>query len=181
MFKSNRLALVAATLLSLSMICAVVQADEPHKPNTTWTDPSGKIHVYGADGTEPWYVQAEKPKTLQAALVAEKGFLGADNVGYRMKGSRQVCTALRRVKLSCDYNTRITLSMFLTVNGKGLFPASGGTNPYYTKYGPSDSYPDDGFVGQSIQNNMLATAVRRNVKLFHNGDLTAEAVRNSWK
>jgi hypothetical protein len=131
------------------------------------------------------------PTTLKAAIAAEKELLGADNRFWKpvnAQGLQKVCSAFKAVQLSCDYNTRVVVSMFLAVNGKGLFPAAGGTNPYYTaaererevKMG-TDTSPDDAFIGHPPQNDMLAAAVLKNAKLFQNGDLTAEAVKNSWR
>ena len=71
--------------------------------------------------------------------------------------------------------------MFLTVNGKGLFPAHSGTNPYCTEYRADDVFPDDCFIGHPPQNDMLAAAVLKNMKLFKNGDITAEAVQKNWR
>lgn len=124
------------------------------------------------------------PTTLLAAIAAKKDFLGASNPYWKpvtAPGLRKVCAALKAVKLTCDYNTRITVSMFLTVNGKGLFPASGGTNPYFTERSADDVFPDDGFIGHPPQNDMLAAAILKNVKLFKNDDLTAEAVQKFWR
>lgn len=136
----------------------------------------------GEMNKKTWYhVSYEKPapSTLQQALVAERDMVGEKNIGWTMPGSGDVCTALKSVGLPCNYNTRMTLSLFLTLNGKGLFSAAGGTNPYHKEADKGSI--DDGFVGQPKQNAMLAAAIRKNAKLFSKGDLTAEAVRNSWK
>ena len=127
---------------------------------------------------QPWYMKAPKPINLKAALAEEKRFLGEKNVGYNMKLAPQLCASFEAVGLSCDYNTRGTLSMFLTVYGKSLFPASGGTNPYVrVRDSWPDARPDDVFIGTAQQNKMLSTAVTRNAGLFRNGNLTAEDVK----
>ena len=99
-----------------------------------------------------------------------------------------MCAALKSVRLPCDYNTRSDLTMFLAFYGKGLFPAAGGTNPYCTVAHHADmkargleTAPENCFIGRPIQNKMLAEAVRRNAKLFRNGDLTADDVKKRWK
>lgn len=153
----GRTILVSASLLCLSFIAA-----------------------YAAD-KEPWYMKDPKPATLKAALAESKNFLGADNPGYGMKGDRKMCAVLRTVGLPCDYNTRGTLSLFLTVNGRAIFPVAGGTNPYWTVRRDNDPFPDDAFVGEAKQNAMLADAIKRNRHLFKGGDLTAEAVQNHWR
>ncbi len=135
--------------------------------------------AFAAD-QKPWYEQPNKPATLKAALAADRAFLGAGNPGYRMHGDPKLCAALASVKLACDYNTRTTLTMFLTVNGKDMFPAEGGTNPYYTQHDPKDAYPDDAYIGQPVQNTLLRKAVLRNAGLFKNGNLTA-ASATKWR
>lgn len=128
---------------------------------------------------QPWYMQADKPETLKAALAADEEFVGKDNVGFSMQGDAKLCATLKKIKLPCDYNTRMTISIFLTVNGKGLFPASGGTNPYVSE--ASDDYPDDAFIGRPVQNTMLRQALEKNADLFKGGDLTAEMVSQNWR
>ena len=136
--------------------------------------------VSAADRT-PWYEKDPKPATLRAAFAEDMRFLGADNPGYRMVAGGALCEALRKVKLPCDYNARSSLSMFLAVNGKGLFPAAGGTNPYHNPPKAGDPRPDDGYIGRSVQNKMMLEALRRNAHLFKNGDLTASAVKTRWR
>lgn len=126
-----------------------------------------------------------RPTTLKAAIMAEKDFLGTDHPDWKpianAPGLKNVCAALNAVHLTCDYNTRGTISMFLTVNGKGLFPASGGTNPYHAKYyAMYPDLPDDGFIGTAEQNKMLCNAVLRNAKLFKDGDLRIDDLKH-WK
>lgn len=115
-----------------------------------------------------WWERDVKPATLKEAIAEEARRLGADNVGYRMQGDKNICAVMRQVGLACDYNTRVDLSMFLTVNGKGLFPW-----PEYP------SYPDR-YSGSVEQNIALRRAIERNKHLFKNGDLTVEAVKK-WK
>lgn len=137
---------------------------------------------------DPTYTKS-RPTTLKAVIAADKDFRGADNPFWKeatgAPGLKEVCVALHSVQVACDYNTRSLLSMFLTVNGKGLFPAAGGTNPYFTavdreKGSVLADHPDDGFIGQPVQNKMLADAVRRNTRLFKSGDLSVEALKN-WR
>ncbi len=143
------------------------------------------LHLASADDRpKTWYEKGyEGPEiiTLSDAIRAEKAFLGPNNRAWSMRGDTKVCAALEAVKLPCDYNTRCVLSHFLTLNGKGLFPASGRTNPYFSEHRPDDGFPDDYFIGQSAQNAMLAAAIRRNAKLFVNGDITAKSVRENWR
>ncbi len=136
----------------------------------------GALNVLAAD--VPWYQQTTKPTTLKAVLAADQKRLCPNNLGFKMSGDAQTCEALNDVQLACDYITRGTLSLFLTVNGKGLFPAKGGTNPYSKEVIPG--LPDDHYIGQMIQNQMLRAAIKRNSNLFKNGDLTVAALKN-WK
>ena len=154
----------------------------------------------------PWYeAHPAAVKTLKQAIAEEHEFL-ADHYDVNNKlvkwphgnpywhghnADAKTCAALKSVGLTCDYNTRSTLTDFLTVNDKGLFPAAGGTNPWYTatdraeeikshaKYGTWVGI-DNAFIGQPRQNAMLASAVHRNASLFHHGDLTAADVRAKW-
>ena len=114
---------------------------------------------------QPWYIKDHKPTTLKRALEEEKKFLGEKNIGYRMKLPSSLCSLYEEVGLACDYNTRRTLSMFLTIYGNGLFPTLGKTNPY---------------IGTAKQNEMLLFSVRRNARLFKNGDLAAEDIKH-WR
>lgn len=138
---------------------------------------------------KPWYELPTniRPTTLKAAIAADKDFLGANHPGWKhvanAPGLKNICAALSVVHLTCDYNTRVTVSLFLTVNGKGLFPASGGTNPYCT---PADrtiekrigfDLPDDCFIGHPPQNDMLAAAIWRNIQLFKEGDLMVDTLK----
>ncbi len=111
------------------------------------------------------------PSSLKSALKEDIRFLGADNVGFRMKGNSEVCVVMSSVKLPCDYNTRGTLSRFLTVNDKGLF----------TKDGKRDKDVVDYYSGGGDQNKILLAAIKRNIKLFKDGDISAEVVKKSWK
>jgi len=131
-------------------------------------------------GDNPWYMNGERPATLSEALSKEKEYLGEDNPGYTVLAGVSICDAFVEVGLSCDYNTRLTLSNFLTACEKGLFPATARTNPFCS---PNDSYVkqfDDCYIGTAQQNLMLLDAIRRNAGLFKNGDLTAEDVRAKW-
>lgn len=131
-----------------------------------------------------WYSKEYKGNpitSMREALSQSMSFHGPDHVGWTKNGDGEVCKALKGVKLGCDYNTRYTLSMFLTVNGKGLFPAAGNTNPYFTKFEPEYMDHDDGFIGRLVQNKMLADAIRRNTNLFKGGDLSADDVKKRWR
>ncbi len=129
-----------------------------------------------ASAAEPWYQKDQKPTTLKSVFAEDANFLGDTNPGYLMMGSAKLCATLWNVKVPCDYNSRFGLSMFLTVNGKGLFPASSGTNPHYTEAIPGR--PDDGFIGTAKQNAMLRAAVAKNALLFKDGDLTVDALKD---
>lgn len=137
------------------------------------------------DRAKVWYEKGYDkavPTTFKTAIAVDKAFLGEDNPYWKGHGGgAKVCAALKAVQISCDYNTRSGLSMFLAFNGKALFPAAGGTNPYVKEYRADEVFPDDGFIGQPKQNEMLAQAVIRNAKLFKNGDITAEAVKKQWR
>jgi|CXWL01.1.fsa_nt_gi hypothetical protein len=162
---------------------AVAPVQVPAEPERFVLEEQGVTpeSYYASRGGPPWYEKAQKPLTLKAALADERRFLGEKNVGYSMGGDKEVCAVLKKVEVPCDYNSRGTLSMFLTVNGKGLFPASGGTNPYFNKHEPfEEGLPDDYFIGQPVQNRMLREAVVRNADLFKNG-LTAQEVKLSWR
>lgn len=144
------------------------------------------LPVLAQDQSEnAWYHRdyaKPRPTTLKAALASTRRFLGYGNVGWKMQGDANVCAALKEVGVACDYNTRGDLTMFLAVNGKALFPWQGKTNPWVTddtliKLG----FPDDVFVGRPAQNKEIAAAVRRNAKLFKNGDLTADDVKTKWR
>ncbi|MEI6479387.1 MAG: hypothetical protein WCO21_00965 [bacterium] len=138
--------------------------------------------VSATEAKEPWYRGKNPPVTFSAALSADREFLGVNHRGWRMRASNaMLCGAMESVGLPCDFNTRFSLSLFLTVNGKGLFPASGRTNPYFSEYRSSDPLPNDGYIGLPRQNEILAAAIRRNAHLFKNGDLSAKAVRSDWR
>jgi len=169
---------------------APIQTQKPEVGSGEW-----QLAVTADLRAKVWYDKGytkPTPTTLKTAIAAEKELLGADNPHWKpaigAPGLREICSVLKAVQLTCDYNTRIVVSHFLALYGKGLFPAAGGTNPYYTgadrakevKDG-TDTSPDDAFVGQPVQNKMLADAVRKNRHLFKGGDLTAEAVKKSWK
>lgn len=136
--------------------------------------------AHGAEKTA-WYKSDEMPLSIKAALAADKEFLGANNPGYSMKANARLCAPLRTVAYPCDYNSRATLSMFLTVHGKGLFPAAAGTSPRYAVYDPGSGFPDDSYDGTKEQNEMLRRAVLRNAVLFKNGDLSAQDVKQHWR
>ena len=141
-----------------------------------------------ADG-EPWYrVRPIQVTTLRQALAAERTYMRERNPqghqwGLNHVADAETCAALDSVGLACDYNTRITLSQFLTVNGKGLFPPSRRTNPYCDYASDTDErgQPIDCFIGHGRQNGILRAAVLRNQSLFHDGDLTAADVRARWR
>jgi len=174
-------------LEKVQIICDFSNSTEPRKPHSSSIDANGKIHVYGADGLEPWYERGLNPKSLKEAIEAEKSFLGASNPFWKgHPANPATCNALKDVGLTCDYNTRVTLSTFLTVNGKGLFPAMGKTNPYVFDdngklWEDRSDRPDDVYIGAAVQNPMLAAAVRKNANLFKNGDITADDVQNRWR
>ncbi len=123
---------------------------------------TGSASAIAATAKEkPWYEKPVKPTTLKAAFAEDLKFLGPANYGYRMPGSSKLCEILTSVRIACDYNHRVALSQFLTVWGKPLFPAEGGTNPYFPQPVASDlvdGYPDDYYIGTARQNAMLAAA-----------------------
>jgi len=141
---------------------------------------------------EVWYdalYAKPRPTTFRAALAAEKEFLAGNPYWKEVNapGLVKVCKALHDVQVACDYNTRGTITMFLAFYGKSLFPAAGGTNPYFTaadrerELARGDADPDNVFIGHPPQNDMLAAAVRKNAALFKNGDISAETVKKFWK
>ncbi len=131
----------------------------------------------------PWYdhgYTGTVPTTLKAATADERAFLGADNVGWHMRGPEDVCAAMHSVHLACDYNTRVVLVNFLNYYGKDIMH---GTNPYVNdlrKRGDWWSSDFDIFIGEPNQNHLLAVAIQRNERLFHDGNLTAAAVKH-WR
>ncbi len=133
-----------------------------------------------AQERRPWYLDhPHQVTTLQQAIADERAYMRSANPsGGHRQADAETCAALASVGVACDYSARIAFSMFLTVNGKGLFPYSGRTNPYC---GPHTSgEPDDCFIGHGRQNAMLREAVLRNASLFSDGELTAEEVRSAW-
>jgi hypothetical protein len=110
----------------------------------------------------PWYQPEANARTLHEALAAQQELLGAANPGYRRQGNGELCETLRRARLGCDYNTRLSLSLFLAVNDKA--PPDGGLD----------------YVGTPQQNRSLDDAVRRNIALFSDG-LTKGEVRRQWR
>jgi hypothetical protein len=121
----------------------------------------------------PWFAGGSTPSTFKAALAAQRELTGLSDRGWQVPHRVQgICAAMRSVELSCDFNTRVTLSRFLAINGKGLFPANGGDRRCTEQ---------DCFVGHPTQNGRLSDAVQRNAKLFEGGDLTAEAVQQEWQ
>ena len=188
-----------AALIAVGSIVALEQCSQEQKipANIAMSSPAPKTEVSAKLTDEPyqlaWYEMQEKPKSLNGVLIAER--TGRNEVSSYWKGhfaDPKTCAVLKSAKLTCDYNTRMTLSTFLTVNGKGLFPASGGTNPYYSaadraqelEIHADHGWPmpiDEAFIGHPPQNQMLAAAVRRNLRLFQDGDLTAEEVRTRWR
>lgn len=149
---------------------------------------SATMALKGSDSQalKTWYEKKPLPQDLKAALALDREFVGPDNIGFTMKGDINTCKAFASVKLPCDYNTRSTFSKFLAVNGKGVLPASGKTNPYVNDLIETGSpeYPretDDVFIGRPEQNAILAAAVRKNQSLFKGGNLTAADVKARWR
>lgn len=185
-----RVALIAAVGM-LGLVACQDQAEYVEVPSEAPTQvatveyepPRFDPQTYYADrGGPPWYQQETMPQDLRSALADDLRFLGEDNVGYRMHAGGELCEALTLVEVSCDYNSRMTLSIFLAVNGKGMFPASGGTNPYVdASRAEEEGRPSDVYIGRPIQNRMLQEAILRNQHLFRDGNLTAEDVQTSWQ
>jgi hypothetical protein len=117
---------------------------------------------------------------LKSFMQVERVRMGTDNPGYKMQGQGEVCEALRSVGLGCSYNERYHLIDFLQENGVVLFPCKGGTNPYTKDRCDREPYDWHNYIGQPVQNKMLAQAVRRNRNLFVKGNLTKEQVKK-WK
>jgi hypothetical protein len=173
-------------LQEFGILCDFTENTGPREPNSSSIDATGKIHIYGDDGLEPWYTRGFEPNYLKEVFAADRSFLGADNPAYRIQAGGALCETLRTVGLMCDFITRGGLSNFLTVNSKGLFPAAGKTNPYVLDDDGSiredhTNGPDDVYIGTAVQNRMLVEAIRRNVHLFRDGDLMATDVRENWK
>lgn len=161
-------------LVMLFIANAAIAAEPSH-----FIDSAGKVHLVGKNGKELWWDRSDKPSTLKAAIEDYRGFAGADHGGWKMNGPKFLCKEFSSVGLACDYNTRGELVMFLEHNGKVLFPPSGKTNPYCEE--EKDRSYGACYIGQPIQNKMLAESIRRNKALFKEGDLTAATVKDRWR
>jgi hypothetical protein len=133
----------------------------------------------------------QEPASFKAFLKTEKDYRGKTHPGWETQGRGKVCEAMRSVGLSdCSYNSRVVLVDFLYLNGKVLFPCEGNTNPYFNNNLPTSNVGhcsrrlagevNNLFIGQAVQNDMLAKAIIANRRLFKNGDLTA-AKAKQWK
>jgi hypothetical protein len=121
--------------------------------------------------TLPWECRDPVAKTFSAALAADLDFRGSDTPGQNMGADNPACKPLKEVGITCNYNVRYMLVDFLAVYGKVLFPR------------PADDsgWPNNYYIGEGYQNTKLLQAIRRNIALFKDGDLTAEEVANNWQ
>lgn len=136
--------------------------------------------------TASQYIEdAKSSPTLRMWNKKERERLTQQNIGYRMSGPKDLCEVMKSVGLGCSYNERGELVQYLSAHGVDLFPCEGGTNRYTRDMcgrTDSDKRADNfyNYVGQPVQNAMLAKSVYKNRKLFVNGDLTASAARK-WR
>ncbi|HEY0010813.1 MAG TPA: hypothetical protein VGB97_02765 [Candidatus Paceibacterota bacterium] len=137
-------------------------------------------NLFADRGGAPWYDQEKLPTDFNGVMADERRFHGAGDKSFRHMADAQTCAAMRSVGLSCDYITRSALAMFLAMNGKDPVPPSGKTNPYCAD-NPTDTPPHNCFIGRPAQNKLLREGVRRNARLFRDGNLTAEDVRTKWR
>jgi len=118
----------------------------------------------------PWDCREETANSLSQAIRYDLEFSGGRE---QMGQNSPACKALIKAGLAtCDYNVRITLVGFLTMYGVDLFPS----NDTSYESGPGST----AYSGTADQNAVLIDAVRRNAKLFADGDLTAEEV-SMWR
>ena len=117
---------------------------------------------------------------LKAYIGTGKDYLDKSNVGWQMQGNGKVCAAMKSVGIGCSYNHRVALVDFLQQNGKGMFPCKGNTNPYTVGHCGAPDADRYNYIGQPVQNEMLAKAITGNKQLFKGGNLTA-ANAKKWR
>jgi hypothetical protein len=142
---------------------AVMPVKETLRPGDTPKQIASQTPVMAR---KPAWYEKGNVSTFFEALDAEKELLpwkdNSDWQGYII--DIDSCAPLMRV---CSLNVLKTLSMFLTINGKGMFP-------------PTKDNPVDGFVGNPDQIARLVEALTVNRGLFNWGDISAEKIRNLW-
>jgi hypothetical protein len=148
---------------SLTIVCiSAASAQTYTQKDKTFVSPLG------------WYVIGYgPPQRFERAIDYEKVLLGTLDTGWiEYDPDLEICMALKSASVDrCSRNVLKTLSMFLAINGKGIFPPTKDTNPY------------DGFVGgpkHPEQVALLAQAIRVNRSRFFYGDLYAESVSKNW-
>lgn len=137
--------------------------------------------LFAADQTSSQYLDGVRSSaTLSEWSRAERERLTPQNNGYRMAGPTSICEAMKSVSLGCSYNERSDLVVYLLAHGVNLFPCKDGTNPY--TQGKCSGVDTDiyNYIGQPLQNSILAKSIVRNRELFSAGDLTASAARK-WR
>lgn len=127
---------------------------------------------------------------LKAFMATWKNYLDRSNGGWKIMAGGNVCTSMKSVGLGCSLNDRVALIDYLAQHGKKLFPCETNTNPYFNNNLPITdmghcSHPHNKkyhnyFIGQPIQNEMLAKAIQKNKHLFSSGNLTLEAAKK-WQ
>ncbi len=96
-------------------------------------------------------------------------------------GPKGLCSEMKKVGLGCPYNERIGLTSYLAANGKNLFTCGDGSNPYFSTTKDCDLFTTEErqkmsfYIGQPGQSIILERSVRKNIRLFKNGDLQPEA------
>lgn len=135
-----------------------------------------------------WYMHP-KGLTLNQAIAEDQKYQAAvypQENWNASPGSPRICKPFHQAGLSCSGPTRMVLADFLAINGKGLFPLVESSEllisyrPNPASRCPTGAKVNDGYDGTVDDNEKLSAAVRRNIDLFHGGDLTAEDVRTKW-
>lgn len=80
----------------------------------------------GPTPEKPWYELAEeiRPTSLKVALAEERKLLGDGNPFWTgHQADKKTCAVLKQVKLTCDYNTRISfIVVFPYGQRQGIVP-----------------------------------------------------------
>lgn len=120
----------------------------------------------------PMDCREEPAESLMQALQYGREFWADGRVEDYNGAHNPACDLLVRAGLRhCNYHIRGLLVDFLTMYGVNLFPAE---PDEWIRPGASN------YSGQADENEVLMKAVRRNARLFADGDLTREEVTR-WK